>query len=116
MTTTRVVLASVATGLLGALGLTLVAFPGTSEHTITGTALLAFGAGWAALAALSRRWTDQPQQWARVPAAVLSITGLALLVTTPGQHAVTVAGWVWPPALLALAVWCVVQLRSAMTG
>ena len=45
-------------------------FAGAAEYVITGSALLAFAAGWAMLAVLSTRLTSQPQRWAYVPAAV----------------------------------------------
>ena len=112
----RVVLASLATGVLGALFGILLVVPGAREHTTTGVALLAFAAGWAMLAVLSARFTSQPQRWARVPAAVMAATGLGLLFAAPGNDGLTRAGWVWPPALLALAFWSVVQLRHAMTS
>jgi len=76
---TPVLLGSLLTGLAGALASTLLVFPGAPEHTITGSILLAFAAGWAMLAALSSRLTSQPQRWALVPAAVLGVTGLALV-------------------------------------
>jgi pimeloyl-ACP methyl ester carboxylesterase len=112
----RIVLASVTTGVVGAALLTLAVFAGGSEHSITGGALLAFGAGWAALAALTARFTNQPQRWARVPAAVMAATGAGLLVLAPGEGAMSNAGWFWPPVMLALAIWSVTQVRAAMTS
>ena len=112
----RVVLGSLLTGLAGAAALTLVALPGAPEHVITGSALLAFAAGWAMLAVLSSRLTSQPQRWALVPAAAMAVTGLGLLTVAPGNGVLTGAGWVWPPLMLALAVWMGVQLRRALTG
>jgi pimeloyl-ACP methyl ester carboxylesterase len=110
----RIVAASLATGLLGAAVLTLVVFAGAAEHVITGSALLAFATGWAMLTVLSTRMTDQPQRWALVPAALMAGTGLGLLVLAPGNDALTAAGWVWPPVMLALAVWVGVRLRRAL--
>ena len=81
----RVVLASLATGGVGALVLTLLVFAGGRGHTITGAALLAFAAGWAVLAVLSTRLTNQPQRWAFVPAVVMGATGLTLTVLAPGN-------------------------------
>lgn len=112
----RVLLGSLLTGLAGALGLALLVFPGAPEHTITGSILLAFAGGWAMLAMLSTRLTSQPQRWAFVPAAVMAVTGLALVTFGPGDGVLTGAGWVWPPALFALALWMIVQLRRALTG
>jgi pimeloyl-ACP methyl ester carboxylesterase len=112
----RVALASLATGALGALVGILLIVPGAAEHTTTGVALLAFAAGWAMLAILSARFTSQPQRWARVPAAAMTATGLGLLILAPGNDGITNAGWVWPPVLLALIIWCAVQLRDAMSS
>ena len=65
---------------------------------------------------LTTRWTSQPQRWAAVPAAVMAVTGVALLAVTPDNGTLTAAGWVWPPAALVLAVWMVRAARSATTG
>jgi len=112
----RIVLSSVLTGLAGAAVLTLVAFPGAPEHVITGSALLAFAAGWALLAVLSTRLTSQPQRWAYVPAAVLAVTGLGLLTVAPGNTGLTDAGWIWPPVMVALAAWMRVRIIRSLTG
>jgi pimeloyl-ACP methyl ester carboxylesterase len=112
----RVLLGSLLTGLVGALALPLLVFPGAPEHLITGSILLAFAAGWALLAVLSIRLTTRPQRWALVPATVLAATGLLLVTFAPGNGVLTGAGWVWPPALFVLVLWMIVQLRRAMTG
>src|SRR4051794_34336294 len=112
----RAVLASLLTGAVGALVLTLLVFPGEREHTTTGLCLLAFASGWAMLALLTTRFTRQPQRWARVPAIAMGATGVALIAIASGNHGLTTAGWVWPPVLFALSVWMVLQLRRAMTS
>jgi pimeloyl-ACP methyl ester carboxylesterase len=112
----RVVGGSVAAGFIGALVLTLGVFGGAQEHVISGSALLAFAFGWAMLAALSARFTSQPQRWARVPAVVMAASGLTLLLTQPTDHALTTAGWVWPPVAFALTVWTAVQIRRNLAG
>src|ERR1700716_4220828 len=112
----RVVGGSLATGFVAALVLTLGMFAGAPEHVISGSALLAFAFGWAMLAALSTRLTSQPQRWALVPAASMAVAGLALLVLTPGAGGRTAIGWLWPPAVLGLTVWTVIQLRRALRG
>jgi pimeloyl-ACP methyl ester carboxylesterase len=112
----RVVLGSLLIGLTGAAAVTLVAFPGAPEHVTTGSALLAFAAGWAILAVLSARLTSQPQRWALVPAAVMAVTGLGLIAVAPGNSGLTDAGWIWPPVMFALAAWMGVQMRRALAG
>lgn len=112
----RIVAASLAAGLLTALLLAMVVFPGDTEAVVTGSVLTGFGFGWALLAVLARWCTTLPQQWALVPAAVMGTCGLALLVFTPDTTTMTTLNWVWPPVMLALAVWSYVQLRRTLPG
>jgi pimeloyl-ACP methyl ester carboxylesterase len=111
-----VVAVSMIGGLLTTLVLVLVVFAGGTEPVITGAGLVGLASGWALLAMLTTRWTSQPQRWATVPAAVMAVTGVALLAVTPGDGALTVAGWVWSPAALVLAVWMQRAARRATTG
>jgi pimeloyl-ACP methyl ester carboxylesterase len=110
----RIVVGSVLVGLFGALLLTLVVFGGAQEHIITGSAMLAFGFGWAMLAGLSTRLTNQPQRWALVPAAFMGLVGLGLLISAPGDKTLNALGWVWPPAVLVLAIWMAIKARRAL--
>jgi pimeloyl-ACP methyl ester carboxylesterase len=110
------VAAAMSGGLVTTLFLVLVVFAGATEPVITGAGLLGLAAGWALLAMLTTRWTSQPQRWAAVPAAVMATTGVALVGVTPGEDALTAAGWVWPPAALVLAVWMLRAARRATTG
>ena len=112
----RVVAASLATGAVLAAVLSLIVFAGADEPVITGSALLGFAAGWAMLAVLSARMTDQPQRWAWVPAATLGATGLGLLILTPDDRVLTAAGWAWPPLLLVLAGWSFLRIRRTLAG
>jgi pimeloyl-ACP methyl ester carboxylesterase len=104
---------SFGTGLL--VGLLLVAAPfiPAEEGELTGAILCGFALGWAMLALLSVRFSDQPQRWAAVPALFMGLGGLLLVGFGSGVQGVL--SWVWPPALLALVVWMLVrpqQLRS----
>jgi pimeloyl-ACP methyl ester carboxylesterase len=112
----RIIAASLVTGAVLAAVLPLIVFAGAAEPVITGSALLGFAVGWAMLAALSIRMTDQPQRWAWVPATALGATGLGLLILAPDDRVRTAAGWVWPPVLLALAVWTVLRIRRSLTA
>jgi pimeloyl-ACP methyl ester carboxylesterase len=102
-------------GLVSASVLVLVVFAGGTEPVITGAALVGFACGWAVLAVATTRWTSQPQLWARVPALAMGATGVALLVTRPGNVVLTAAGWVWPLAAFALALWMTRAVRRAAT-
>ena len=99
------VLGSIASGVALGLLLVLAVFGGGEEAEITGSALLALGAGFMLLAVGSVRFTDQPQRWALAPAVGLGVVGLALLVLGPGDRVLGWLGWVWPLLLAALVVW-----------
>jgi pimeloyl-ACP methyl ester carboxylesterase len=104
-----VVVGSLTAGLVTALALVVAPFIPAEESGVTGAALCGFAVGWALLAWLSTRFTDQPQRWALVPALVLGTGGLLLILF--GSSVRGVLGWVYPPLLLAVVVWMVVQAR-----
>jgi pimeloyl-ACP methyl ester carboxylesterase len=112
----RIIAGSLVTGLVAAAILTFVVFGGADEYVITGTALIGFALGWAMLAVLSMRMTDQPQRWAFVAAAGMAATGLGLLVLAPSDAGLTSSGWVWPPVLLALAIWMGSRVRRRLAA
>jgi pimeloyl-ACP methyl ester carboxylesterase len=108
------VAASLVSGLV--VGPLLVAAPfiPAEESNLTGALLCGFALGWAILAVLSVRFSDQPQRWAAAPALFMGVGGLLLVGFGSGIQ--EVLRWVWPPALVALVVWMVFrahrQLRS----
>lgn len=106
-----IVAGSMITGFVVALVLVLGPFGGAQEHVIMGTALLGWAFGWALLAVLSIRSSDQPQRWAVVPAALMALAGAGLLIFRPDANAFNLLGWIWPPALIVLAVWMTMQAR-----
>jgi len=108
-----VVAVSVISGLAAAAAGVVVSVGGT-EPVVDGLVLLGFAVGWALLAALSVRFTDQPQRWAAVPAAVMGVGGAALLVLTPSNATLDALGWIWPPALLFLLAWITTRIRRQL--
>jgi pimeloyl-ACP methyl ester carboxylesterase len=110
-----VVAACLGAGLFLAALLCLLVFPGAVEAVITGAALIGLGAGWALLAGLAAR-TGQPQVWARIPAVLMVTTGVLMVVTAPGQVALSTLGWVWPLVLAATAVFCTTRMRRDLRG
>jgi pimeloyl-ACP methyl ester carboxylesterase len=112
----RVIAGSLAAGIAAALVLTLVVFPGAAESLITGSILTAFGFGWATMAALSVRYSSQPQRWAIVPAVFMGVSGVGLMVCSPQNATLTALNWVWPPATFVLVVWMAVQMRRDLCG
>ena len=108
-----IVAASLVVGFLSAIVLVAFPFAGAPENVISGAVLLAFGLGWALLALLSMRLTEQPQRWAAVPAVVFLVAG-ATLVAWPGSVKNAVLEWAWPPVLLALVVWMALHARKQM--
>jgi pimeloyl-ACP methyl ester carboxylesterase len=111
----RIVVGSLAVGLLTAVALAAAPFVPSSMNVLTGVVLLGFAFGWALLAVLSVRFSDQPQRWAAAPAVFLALAGLISLLP-PGSVVQDVFGWVWPPLLLGLVAWSILrahrQLRS----
>ena len=109
-----IVAGSLATGLVAAVLLVVAPFIPAEESAVTGAVLCGFALGWAMLAVLSVRFTDQPQRWAAAPALFMGLGGLLLVGFGSPVH--QVLNWVWPPAMLALAVWMIVcvhrQLQS----
>jgi len=107
-----VVAGSLATGLLAALVLVVAPFVPAEESGLIGAVLLGFALGWAMLAVLSARRTDQPQRWAFAPALFMGLGGLLLVVLGSDVH--EALQWVWPPALLALSVWMATRARRQL--
>jgi pimeloyl-ACP methyl ester carboxylesterase len=110
-----IVVGSLAVGLLTAVALAAAPFVPSRMNVLTGVVLLGFAFGWALLAVLSVRFSDQPQRWAAAPALFLALAGLISLLP-PGSVVQEVFGWVWPPLLLGLVIWTILrahrQLRS----
>ena len=90
-------------GLVAAAVVVAAPFLPATENVLVGAVLLAFALGWALLALLSTRFSDQPQRWAVAPAVFLAVVGLgSILGSAPLRH---VLSWVWPPALALLSIW-----------
>src|ERR671925_332710 len=107
-----IVAGSLATGLVAALLLVAAPFIPAEESAVTGAVLCGFALGWAMLAMLSVRFTDQPQRWAVAPALFIGLGGLVLVGF--GSPVDQVLNWVWPPAMLALAVWMIVCVHRQL--
>ena len=108
-----IVLAAVAAGPVAALALVLGPAAGAREPVITAAVALSFALGWTLLAVGSAVWTDQPQRWAAVPAALFAALGALCLVPHPGA-----APWVvkllLPAGAAVLAVWVGRQVRRSL--
>ena len=107
-----IVAGSMAAGLTAAALLVIAPLAPAEEHRLTGMVLLGFALGWALLAVLSVRFSDQPQRWAAAPAVFMAVVGVTLLVGSATVH--DMLGWVWPPALLVLVVWVFLQVRRQL--
>jgi pimeloyl-ACP methyl ester carboxylesterase len=75
-----------ATGLVAAFLLVAAPFIPAQESAVTGAVLCGFALGWAMLAVLSVRFTDQPQRWAAAPALVMGLGGLPGQLIDVGGH------------------------------
>jgi hypothetical protein len=107
-----IVAGSLATGLVAALLLAAAPFIPAEERAVTGAVLCGFALGWAMLAVLSVRFTDQPQRWAAAPALLMGLGGLLLVGF--GSPVDQVLNWVWPPVMLVLAVWMIVCVHRQL--
>jgi pimeloyl-ACP methyl ester carboxylesterase len=107
-----IVAGSLAAGLVAALLLVAAPFIPAKESHLTGAVLCGFAVGWAMLAVLSVRFTDQPQRWAAAPALFMGLCGLLLVGF--GTSVQAVLNWVWPPAMLALAIWMITRAHRQL--
>jgi pimeloyl-ACP methyl ester carboxylesterase len=110
----RVVAGSWVGGLLATALLVAAPFVPPTEAGITGAVLCGLALGWAALALISTRLTDQPQRWAWAPASFMGLSGLLLLAF--GSSMLEPLAWAWPPVVLALVIWMVVATRRHLRG
>jgi pimeloyl-ACP methyl ester carboxylesterase len=99
----RVVVGSLVAGFVAAVILPFLPVGTVDVNFSTAMVLFGWALGWALLAVLSIRFTDQPQRWAVAPAIFMAVAGVLVLVAT--DSVVDALGWVWPPALLVLVVW-----------
>lgn len=108
---TMIIAGSLIGGLLSAAAFIASPLSGSEESATTGALLLGFAVGWALIALLTTRFTDRPERWAAVPATAMGVSAIALLALTPSDATLTTLGWIWPPLMVALVVWMVVQVR-----
>jgi pimeloyl-ACP methyl ester carboxylesterase len=107
-----VVVTSLVTGFAAALVFPFLPVGTVNVNFSTAMVLFGWALGWALLAGLSIRFTDQPQRWAVVPAIFMAVAGALLLVAS--DSVVDALGWVWPPALLAMVVWVWLRAKREM--
>ena len=107
-----IVAGSLVAGLVAAVLLFAAPFIPPTEAGVTGAVLCGLALGWAMLAVLSLRFTDQPQLWAWAPALFIGLCGLLLVAFGSWVHEVLT--WVWPPAVLALVIWMLVRARRQL--
>lgn len=107
-----IVAGSLAAGLVAAALLILAPLGPATQSAVTGSVLCGLALGWAMLAVLSARFTDRPQRWAFAPALLMGLSGLLLVVF--GSPVQLVLNWVWPPAMLALAIWMIVRVHQSL--
>src|SRR6188472_1247149 len=87
----RVVAGSLAAGFAAAVILPFLPVGKVDVDFATAMVLFGFALGWALIAVLSARFTDQPQRWAVVPAIFMALSG-ALVLLAP-DAVVDALGW-----------------------
>ncbi len=105
----KIVALSLGVGLAAAVLLPFIPWPTVDANFATAMVLLGFALGWAMLAALSTRFTDQPQPWAIAPAVFMAVSGVLLLILPDALLAAL--DWIWPPALLVLVAFVFRQAK-----
>jgi pimeloyl-ACP methyl ester carboxylesterase len=103
---------SLAAGFAAAVILPFLPVGTVDEDFSTAMVLIGFALGWALMAVLSTRFTDQPQRWAVAPAIFMVLSGTLVLLAPDAM--VDALGWVWPPALLVLVVWVWTRARREL--
>jgi pimeloyl-ACP methyl ester carboxylesterase len=104
-----VVAGSLFAGLIAAVILPFLPASTVDADFSTAMVLFGFAFGWALMAVLSIRFTDQPQRWAVAPAIFMALS--AALVLLAPDAVVDALGWVWPPALLVLVIWVWIRAK-----
>jgi pimeloyl-ACP methyl ester carboxylesterase len=99
-------------GVMAAALLVIAPLAPAQEHSQTGMVLLGCALGWALLAGLSIRFSDQPQRWAAALAVFMAVVGVSSLSVSPVVQGVF--GWAWPPALFVLVVWMFSRARRQL--
>ncbi len=105
----KIVVLSLGVGLAAAVLLQFIPWPTIDANFATAMVLFGFAVGWALLAALSVRMTDQPQRWAYAPAVFMGVSGVLLLFLPDAL--LDVLDWIWPPALLVLVAWVFIRAK-----
>lgn len=103
------VIAAFAVGLAAAVLLPFAPFVPPTESGATGAVLCGVALGWALTAVVMAWATGRRQAWAFVTAAFFLVGGVLLLLFGAPAH--RVLDWVWPAALLVLAVWMLRSVR-----
>ena len=98
-----------AVGLIAAVLLPFAPFVPATESGVTGAVLCGLAVGWLLLSVLSTRSTGMRQGWAFATAGFFAVSGVLLIALGAPAHGVL--DWVWPPALLGIAVWMIAVLR-----
>ena len=106
------VAASLVAGFVAAVVLPFLPVNTVDVNFSTAMALFGWALGWALLAVLSIRFTDQPQRWAVVPAIFMTVAGVLALVAP--DPVVDALGWVWPPTLVILVVWVWIRAKREL--
>ena len=105
----KIVVLSLGVGLVAAVLLPFIPWPTVDANVATAMVLFGFAVGWALLAALSVRLTDQPQKWAYAPALFMGVAAVLLLFLP--DAVLDALDWFWPPALVVLVAWVFIRAK-----
>ena len=108
-----IVAASMVAGLIAAVVLVAVPVTPAKENALTGVVLLGFALGWALLAVLSVRLSDQPQRWAVAPAVFMAVVGCRLIQRVR-RLCTTCSAGCGRQSLFVLVVWMFMRARRQL--
>ena len=86
-------------------------FASVGEPVRGGLFMLVFAGGWAVITGASYL-IGKVMLWPLIPAGIIGLFGLTLLAGVIGLPYLTLAGYFWPLALIALGLYLVLRRRS----
>jgi hypothetical protein len=87
-------------------------FGALSGDAEAGVFMLVFAGGWASITLLTAIFTDRVHWWPLVLAGFFALVGGALLVGGTAREALSLVGYLWPLALIALGLYLLMRRRD----
>ena len=103
-------------GILSGLGLGVLIVTGTlgqfNETTSGGVVVLSLALGFLVVTPLTAFFSCKTQMWALIPGTLLALVGAAMLAGDIGLQLLSLLGYLWPLALIAVGVYVIFKRQS----